>query len=350
MDRIEEISRQFDADLASAGTPEAVEAVRVRYAGRSGLLKGVLEEVGKAEPARRAALGRLANALKQRILAALDDRKAALGVVRPKALPQEDLTLPGTAPAYGTRHPITGVMDEIVGIFERMGFTVAGFLPADGPEVETEEYNFEALNIPLDHAARDPFDTFYVGDRRVLRSHTTPIQARHMEANDPPARIVMPGRVFRPDTIDARHHNVFHQVDGLAVESGIAFADLKGVMEAFVKACFGTRRRMRMRPSYFPFTEPSAEVDMSCFCDGKGCSFCGGKGWIEILGCGLVHENVFRWVDARREKAGRPRAYDPERISGFAWGMGVERIASLKLGVPDVRLFYQNDLRFLRQF
>jgi phenylalanyl-tRNA synthetase alpha chain len=171
-----------------------------------------------------------------------------------------------------------------------------------------------------------------------------------MEVNDPPVRIVVPGRVFRPDTIDARHYNTFHQVEGLAVEPGLAFADLKGVLEAFVKACFGRQRRMRLRPSFFPFTEPSAEVDMTCLCDAKGCGLCGGQGWIEILGCGMVHDHVFRWVDDRRAEAGKPRAYDPERVTGFAFGMGVERIASLKFGIPDVRLFYQNDLRFLRQF
>lgn len=349
-ERLDGIAKQFESDLAAAATPEALEAVRVKYAGRSGLLKAALEEVGKAPPARRAELGKRANALKQQVQARLEEAKTRLGTPAPAAPAGEDLTLPGIAPAVGTRHPITQVMDGIVDIFARMGFSVAGSLPEEGPEVESEEFNFEALNIPLDHAARDPFDTFYVGEKRVLRSHTTPVQARHMLANDPPARIVMPGRVFRPDTIDARHYNVFHQVDGLAVAPGIAFADLKGVMEAFVKACFGKERRMRLRPSFFPFTEPSAEVDMSCICGGSGCSFCGGKGWIEILGCGLVHENVFRWVDARREKLGKPRAYDPERISGFAWGMGVERIASLKFGIPDVRLFYQNDLRFLRQF
>ena len=349
-DRIEEISRQFDADLAAVSTAEALEAVRVRYAGRNGLLKAVLEEIGKAEPARRAALGKGANLLKKRVEEALESAKSRLGAPTVKAASGEDLTLPGTGVVPGTRHPITQVMDEIVDIFARMGFSAAGVLPADGPEIETEEFNFEALNIPLDHAARDPFDTFYVGEKRVLRSHTTPIQARHMLVNDPPVRIVMPGRVFRPDTIDARHHNVFHQVDGLAVEAGISFADLKGVMETFVKACFGPTRKMRLRPSFFPFTEPSAEVDMSCICDAKGCAFCSGRGWIEILGCGLVHENVFRWVDDRREKSGKPRAYDPEVISGFAWGMGVERIASLKYGIPDIRLLYQNDLRFLRQF
>lgn len=341
---------RFEADLAAAASAEALGAVRLKYLGRKGLVKAMLEEVGKASPAERAGLGRRANELKARMAAELDARKASLGVPGLPSGPAEDPTLPGVAPPLGTRHPISTVTEEIVGICARMGFSVAGSMPAEGPELEIEAFNFEALNIPLDHAARDPFDTFYVGKDRVLRSHTSPVQARHLLAHDPPVRIVVPGRVFRPDTIDARHHNVFHQVEGLAVEPGITFADMKGVLEAFVKACFGEARRMRLRPSYFPFTEPSAEVDMSCLCGGGGCDYCGGKGWIEILGCGMVHDRVFRWVDDRREKLGRPRAYDPERVTGFAWGMGVERIASLKYGVPDIRMYYQNDLRFLRQF
>ncbi len=348
-----EILDQFRKAVTPELSAEALEAVKIRFLGRNGSLKAYMEEIRKAEPGRKAELGRKANELKQSIestLEELKERKARVGAPVAKAVLGEDLTLPGTGIPAGARHPITQVTEEIVDIFARMGFTPAGVLPFEGPEIETEEFNFEALNIPLDHAARDPFDTFYIGEKRLLRSHTTPVQIHHMLANDPPVRIVMPGRVFRPDTIDARHHNVFHQLDGLAVEPGISFADLKGVMEAFVKACFGPSRKMRLRPSFFPFTEPSAEVDMSCICDAKGCAFCSGKGWIEILGCGLVHENVFGWVDDRREKAGKARAYDPEKVSGFAWGMGVERVASLKYGIPDVRLFYQNDLRFLRQF
>lgn len=349
-DRLDEIARAFDADLTAASTPEALEAVRVKYAGRQGVLKSLMDGLGGMDPAGRAAFGKAANELKRRVAEGLEARKASLGTPAPKAASREDLTLPGLVVPVGTRHPVTQVAEEIVAIFARLGFSVAGSLPAEGPEVEWEQYNFEALNIPLDHAARDPFDTFYAGDRRVLRSHTSPVQARFMEAHEPPVRIVVPGRVFRPDTIDARHHNIFHQVEGLAVEPGLTFADLKGVLEVFVKACFGESRRMRLRPSFFPFTEPSAEVDMSCICDAKGCAFCSGRGWIEILGCGMVHDNVFRWADARRREQGKPPVYDPERVAGFAFGMGVERIASLKYGIPDIRLYYQNDLRFLRQF
>ena len=215
-----------------------------------------------------------------------------------------------------------------------------GFKIVEGPEIETEFYNFEALNIPLDHPSRDAFDTFYIKDKYLLRSHTSPVQARFMEKEKPPFKIIVPGKVYRPDAVDASHSFMFHQVEGLVVGEDVTFADLKGALSVFVKEYFGEKAKVRFRPHYFPFTEPSAEVDVSCIiCGGSGCSVCGKKGWLEILGCGMVHPNVFKAVK-----------YNPEKVTGFAFGMGVDRIAMLKYGINDIRLFYENDMRFLEQF
>jgi phenylalanyl-tRNA synthetase alpha chain len=259
------------------------------------------------------------------------------------ALPEEgisvgvDIGLPGIAQELGHRHPITQTVDEICAVFSRMGFSVV-----EGPEIESEENNFTGLNIPLEHPSRDVFDTFYLktDGRLLLRSHTSPVQIRVMKAHKPPLAVVVPGRVYRPDAVDASHSYMFHQIEGFMMDREIKFSDLKGVLEVFAKAVFGTEIKMRFRPHFFPFTEPSAEVDISCIiCRGRGCSVCGRKGWLEILGSGMIHPNVFKHV-----------GYDPKKYSGFAFGLGIERIAMLKYGINDIRLFFENDLRFLRQF
>jgi phenylalanyl-tRNA synthetase alpha chain len=251
-----------------------------------------------------------------------------------RARTRPDLTLPGRRPPRGVRHPIVQVRDEIVGVFAALGFSVA-----EGPEVETDYYNFEALNLPPDHPARDMQDTFYFSADTLLRTHTSPVQIRVMQAQRPPVRIVVPGRVYRRDA-DITHSPMFHQVEGLAVDRDVSMADLKGTLELFARAMFGGDSRIRFRPSFFPFTEPSAEVDVLCFaCAGKGCRVCKQTGWLEILGSGMVHPHVLRNV-----------GYDPEEVTGWAFGMGIERVAMLKYGVDDIRLFFENDVRFLRQF
>ncbi|MDP2933634.1 MAG: phenylalanine--tRNA ligase subunit alpha, partial [bacterium] len=248
-----------------------------------------------------------------------------------------DITSPGIAQELGHLHPITQVIDEICTIFARLGFAVV-----EGPEIETEENNFTGLNIPLEHPSRDAFDTFYLKNTKhlLLRSHTSPVQIRVMKARKPPLAVIVPGRVYRPDATDASHAFMFHQIEGFVVDTDIKFSDLKGVLEVFAKSVFGAETQMRFRPHFFPFTEPSAEVDISCaICHGSGCSSCGRKGWLEILGAGMIHPNVFRHV-----------GYDPKIYTGFAFGMGIERIAMLKYGINDIRLFCENDLRFLKQF
>ncbi len=246
-----------------------------------------------------------------------------------------DITMPGIAPEEGRLHPITKVLDEINGIFVSLGFAIA-----EGPEIENEFYNFEALNIPLEHPSRDAFDTFYLKKDILLRSHTSTVQIRIMEKEKPPIQAIMPGRVYRPDAVDASHSFMFHQVEGLMVDKGIRFSDLKGMLNLFTKRMFGKKTKMRFRPSFFPFTEPSAEVDISCIiCGGRGCRVCSHTGWLEILGAGMVHTRVFEAV-----------GYPPRKYTGLAFGMGVERIAMLKYGVDDIRLFFENDIRFLKQF
>lgn len=323
--------------LAEAVDAPAVEAVRVKFLGRRGELASQFSILRSPtlSSEERGRLGKKLNAVKQGLEELLLERQAAQNAPHAAQPSSLDLTLPGYLPAVGRLHPITQTISQIVGIFHSLGFFVV-----DGPEVETERYNFEALNIPPDHPSRENFDTFYLAeDRLLLRSHTSPVQIRFMERNRPPFQIVVPGRVFRPDAVDASHCFQFHQVEGLAVGPGITFGDLKGVLMTWALGMFGQSARLRFRPHYFPFTEPSAEVDLACsFCQGKGCRVCGQKGWLEILGCGMVHPQVFRAVD-----------YAPGTV-GFAFGMGVERIAMLLHGIEDIRLFFENDLRFLRQF
>jgi len=321
------------AEIDSADTPAALERLRARYLGRKGLLRQATTALGRVAAERRPALGRALNEARRAIEKALQEKAAAQPAER--AVPAFDFTLPGRPRPRGTRHPITQTIEAVRDIFARLGFEVAL-----GPEAELDYYNFEALNIPRDHPARDAFDTFFLETGALLRSQTSTVQIRVMEKRSPPIRVIAPGKVYRPDTVDATHSFLFHQIEGLAVEEGITMADLKYVLHEFARGFFGKDVGMRFRPSFFPFTEPSVEVDISCFaCEGSGCALCKRAGWIEILGAGMVDPNVFQAV-----------GYDPERYTGFAFGMGVERIAMLRHRIDDMRLFLENDLRFLRQF
>jgi len=336
--RIDRIRAAAARELKGATTSAELEAVRVKYLGRQGEITQLLRSLASLPAAERPEVGRQANELKAEIEAAVSERLvAARAEERRRQLEAArlDLTLPGRRPPLGTLHPLTQVNDEIVAIFMRLGFSVA-----EGPEVESDYNNFEALNIPRDHPARDMQDTFYLSEDTLLRTHTSPAQIRTMKAQRPPVRIICPGKVYRRDAPDVTHSPMFHQVEGLAVDRTISMGDLKGTLELFAREMFGERSRIRFRPSFFPFTEPSAEVDVLCFnCGGTGCRFCAQSGWLEILGCGMVHPQVLRNV-----------GYDPEEVTGWAFGMGVERIAMLKYGVDDIRLFFENDLRFLEQF
>ncbi|MBI3080052.1 MAG: phenylalanine--tRNA ligase subunit alpha [candidate division NC10 bacterium] len=315
---------------------DALEDLRVRYLGRRGSLTAILRGLGDLPPEARPVVGQRANAVKAAIEGALEARRLALRAAARVGLAADrlDSTLPGRPPMLGGLHPLTATLEDILEIFASLGFAVA-----EGPEVELDYYNFEALNIPKDHPARDMQDTFYITDEVLLRTHTSPVQVRVMEAQPPPVRVVVPGKVYRRDA-DVTHSPMFHQVEGLLVDEGVTFADLKGTLTAFVRLFFGEATRLRFRPSFFPFTEPSAEVDISCvICRGAGCRVCSQGGWLEILGAGMVDPEVFRFV-----------GYDSERFTGFAFGMGVERIAMLRYGIDDIRLFFENDLRFLEQF
>ena len=332
--RVQEIRRQFDRDVAGAKDAAALDEVRARYLGRrAGLLTALLRDLRDAPPAERAASGKAVNELKAHVESLLESARDRIATA-PTDAPPIDLTLPGRVQRPGPAHPITQVRALIEEIFLEMGYTLE-----TGPEVETDFYNFEALNIPPHHPARDMQDTFYVEGGLLLRTHTSPVQIRTMQKRRPPIKMVALGKVFRRDS-DITHSPVFHQVEGLVVGEGIAFAHLKGTLEHFCRRVFGKELKLRLRPSYFPFVEPGAEYDISCiFCGGAGCSRCKGSGFIEMGGAGMVHPAVF-------DKVG----YDPERYTGFAFGLGIERIAMLKHGIDDIRLLYENDVRFLQQF
>ena len=338
--RVDAIAGEAREAIERAEASADLEALRVRFLGRQGALTQLLRSLGTLPPEERPTVGAAANEAK-RVLEALLDARLAEATERERrhqrAASRLDLTLPGRRPSAGAIHPLTRVHDEIVSIFVGLGFSVA-----EGPEIETDAYNFEALNIPRDHPARDMQDTFYVSDTTLLRTHTSPVQIRAMlaAAGQVPVKTITPGRVYRRDVADATHSPVFHQVEGLAVDRDITMADLKGTLALFAQEMFGPRSTIRFRPSFFPFTEPSAEVDVRCFlCAGAGCRACKGSGWLEILGSGMVHPQVLR-----------NGGYDPEAVTGWAFGMGIERIAMLKYGVDDLRLFFDNDLRFLGQF
>jgi phenylalanyl-tRNA synthetase alpha chain len=337
------ISR-FEAELAQAKSPRDAQAVRDRFLARkNGVVASWMQTIGAAPPEQKREIGRLANELKQAIEARWEQYQSAATLA---PLPGGvDVTLPGREPLLGHRHPLTIVRQRLEEIFTRMGFGVV-----EGPEVEDEWHCFDALNMPAEHPARDMQDTLYLAtpiagdspdDRRtLLRTHTSSMQIRYMQAHPPPIRIVVPGRVYRRDDLDLTHSPAFGQIEGLAVGEGLSLADLKGTLLAFARQMFSPTVRVRFRPSFFPYTEPSAEIDLSCWqCDGAGCAMCKKTGWIELGGCGMVHPAVFEAV-----------GYDPERYTGFAWGIGIERIAILRYRVEDIRLFYENDLRFLEQF
>jgi phenylalanyl-tRNA synthetase alpha chain len=340
------LRQQFEQDLAStsAGTETDLRTLRDKYLSRKGgLVSALLKSLGSAPAEDRPRLGQLANALKEHIDQVLGERIETASQARPPK-GAVDVTLPGRLPAIGHRHPLGLLRERIEAIFTRLGFLVL-----EGPELEDDYHNFEALNMPPEHPARDMQDTLYLQSpvrslagtaATLLRTHTSGMQIRYMEKHQPPVRLIAPGRVYRRDQFDLTHTPMFTQVEGLVVGEGISLADLKGTLTAFARELFGESRRVRLRPSFFPYTEPSAELDISCAaCAGAGCAMCKRTGWIEVLGSGMVHPAVFEAV-----------GYDPERYTGFAFGMGIERIALLKWGVEDIRLFYENDLRFLEQF
>jgi phenylalanyl-tRNA synthetase alpha chain len=346
--RFEDLRREAEAAIAAAGSAAELEDLRVRYLGRKAELTQALRKIGELPPDERGPVGKEANAVKQGLEAVLGERTALLEAEElDSRLAQDriDVTLPGDPPLpVGHLHLISQIRRELEDVFVGLGFAVL-----EGPEIEYEYYNFTALNHPPEHPARLPQDTFYLSDSVLLRTHTSPMQIRAMEAQEPPIYIVVPGRVYRPDTPDATHVPMFHQLEGLALDEDITLADLQGVLLEFARAMFGATREVRLRPGYFPFTEPSVEVDVSCFaCEGTGyvgserCFTCKAEGWIEILGAGMVDPNVLGYV--------KENGYDPERIQGFAFGMGIERIAMIKHGVPDLRMLFENDVRLLEQF
>lgn len=337
-EQLEKIKSEAFHAIKTAVESIDLNEIRVKYLGKKGSLTAILRGMGGLTPEERPIIGELVNQVRQQIENLLDERGTELADREQQlklANEQLDIFLPGRKTAVGHAHPLQLVLEDIEDVFLGMGFTIA-----EGPEIETDYYNFEALNLPKDHPARDMQDSLYITQDVLLRTQTSPVQARTMEQFCPnPIRIIAPGRVYRRDALDATHSPMFNQIEGLLVDQGVTFGDLKGVLTIFAKKIFGEERQIRMRPSFFPFTEPSAEVDVSCGCAGKGCRVCKGTGWLEILGSGSVNPKVLRMS-----------GYDPDRVSGFAFGMGVERIAMLKYGIKDIRVFYENDWRFLSQF
>ena len=337
-DQIKQIRIDAEEAIKSATSEQEIEALRIRFLGKKGELTAILKQMGGVSPEERPVIGQLANEVRSYIENEIATISAQLkSLAASKKLENEtiDVTMPGNAVTLGQKHPLNIVLDEIKEIFLGMGFDVV-----DGPEVELDYYNFEALNIPKDHPARDTQDTFYITENILLRTQTSPVQVRVMEKQKPPIRVISPGRVYRSDAVDATHSPVFHQIEGLVVDKGITMGDLKGTLEDFAKRLYGEDSVFRFRPHHFPFTEPSAEMDTMCFnCGGKGCRLCKGEGWIEILGCGMVHPKVLANC-----------GINPEEYSGFAFGMGLERIVMRRFGIDDMRLLFENDIRFLNQF
>jgi len=352
IENIDELRRRALDEVANASDAATLEAVRVKYLGRKGAIRRIMSGLAKLAPEERKTAGQRANEVKSTITKALEEkrqsvsqieqapsvtttRKHAAASVLSSTRENIDVTLPGTKPRLGRRHPVMVTFERLVEIFERLGFSVEF-----GPEVELDYYNFDALNVPDWHLSRHPRDNFYIDEGVMLRTQTSTVQPRVMERMKPPVRIIAPGRVYRPDTVDATHSFMFHQLEGFMVDRDVTFADLKTVLTLFAQELFRADVRIRLRPHFFPFTEPSAEVDVSCtICGGDGCRICKGKGWIEIAGCGMIDPNVF-------EKVG----YDPDAYTGFAFGMGVDRITMIKHEIDDLRLFFENDIRFLAQF
>lgn len=326
------------AELQTLNDPKQLEDFRVRYMGKKGSVTALLRGMGALSAEERPVMGQLVNQLRQELEDAVSVKSQAIQeALQKEKLASEalDVTMPGTKAAKGGLHPLNVVLEDIIDIFQSMGFDIV-----DGPEVETDYYNFQALNVPEDHPARDMQDTFYMAENLLLRTQTSAAQARTMEERKPPIRIICPGRVYRADEVDATHSPVFHQIEGLVIDKGITMCDLKGVLEQFAQEIYGEETKVRFRPSFFPFTEPSVEVDVTCSeCGGKGCRVCKGAGWIEILGAGMVHPNVLRMG-----------GIDPEVYTGFAFGIGLDRLTTTRYKISDIRLLFENDVRFLEQF
>ena len=331
---IAQLRQQAETEIASVATAEHVEAFRVKFLARKGTIAALFDALKTVQPQDKPALGKALNELRTYVQQLVDAKASALQT-RPAATSSLDLSLPGRRQYLGKKHPVTQTLDEITSIFVSMGFGIA-----DGPEIEDDYHNFEALNFPPDHPARDMQDTFFVSRTALLRTHTSPVQVRVMEQHQPPVRVIMPGKVYRNEAINARSYCMFHQTEGLCVDRGVTFSELKGTLIAFIKKFYGSSTKYRFRPTFFPFTEPSADIYISCFiCSGKGCRICKQAGWLEILGCGMVDPNVFKSV-----------GYDAEKYTGYAFGMGIDRIALLRYGIDDIRLYFENDVRFLNQF
>ncbi|MBI4977355.1 MAG: phenylalanine--tRNA ligase subunit alpha [Spirochaetes bacterium] len=335
---IQSIEQSARADIEKAATAAALEELRITYLGKKGRITDLLKQLGTLDNASRPVMGQKINALRDAVSSAITARKDALAETEFNAQMEKeriDVTLPGRRTVTGKLHILTTVEEEIVSVLNGMGFT-----PVEGPELEDEHHNFEALNIPSWHPARDSHDSFYVSDDRLLRTHTSPMQIRILEKLKPPLAVIAPGKTARRDAVDSKHSPVFHQLEGFFVDENVTFADLKGCLETFFKRLFGEKTAIRLRPDFFPFVEPGAEISATCvICKGAGCRTCGNTGWIELLGAGMIHPKVFEAV-----------GHDPKRVSGFAFGMGIERIAMIKYGITDIRLFFENDLEFLRQF
>lgn len=337
-EQLEKIRTNATSEIEQAQDAKSLDEVRVKYLGKKGELTAVLRGMGALSPEERPVIGSLVNQIRDELEVKIkqgEEHFANLEIEKKLQEENIDVTMPSKKVELGSIHPITQIINDVKEIFIGMGYEIA-----DGPEVELATYNFDKLNTPVDHPARDIQDTFYITEDIVLRSQTSPVQARVMENTKPPIKVICPGAVYRSDSVDATHSPVFHQIEGLVIDKNISMADLKGTLEMFTKKCLGEKTQIRFRPHHFPFTEPSAEADVSCFvCGGKGCRVCKGEGWIELLGCGMVHPNVLRNC-----------GIDPKEYSGFAFGFGVERIAMAKYGIDDMRLLYENDARFLRQF
>ncbi len=332
---ITEIKESFYTDIKSVSSIKDVEELRIKYFSRNGLVSQLFEDLKDVVKEEKPILGKKLNLLRNEVSAYFEEVKERISSSNSNKENKIDLTLPGKEFIVGSKHILTQTLDEIKSIFKGLGFSVA-----NGPELESDYYNFESLNFPADHPARDMQDTFFVSKEFLLRTHTTPVQIRLMEKQAPPVRAIMPGRVYRNEAVSARSYCMFHQVDGIYVDTDVTFAELKGTLVSFAKQFYGSDLKYRFRPSFFPFTEPSAEMDITCYlCHGKGCKICKNSGWLEILGCGMVDPNVFKFVN-----------YDSEKYTGYAFGMGIERIALLKYGITDIRIFFDNDLRFLKQF
>ena len=335
LDEIDKIGSSFNSDLESVQNSEQIEKIRIKYLGKNGLVTALFEKLKSVPKEEKPVVGKKINLFRSEVTGKFNSLKNTFEEKESRSGDQLDLTLPGKKNDVGSKHILTQTMDEIKSIFKGLGFSIV-----EGPELESDYYNFEALNFPPDHPARDMQDTYFISKNFVLRTHTTPVQIRIMEKQLPPVRAIMPGKVYRNEAVSARSYCTFHQIDGIYVDTNVTFAELKGTLVSFAHQFYGKDLPYRFRPSFFPFTEPSAEMDIHCFnCNGKGCKLCKGTGWLEILGCGMVDPNVFKYVN-----------YDSEKYSGYAFGMGIERIAMMKYGIDDIRIIYENDLRFLKQF